>query len=437
MKAASTGKTLITAARRHWTALMLVLPAVLGIGSLAVLHLRAYGRTYYAEYPYYANPPEDPYILGDAMLVQKPYTGEIFLIDIAGRRAEVYGGSKLPGLKNMLPVFKSDLVMAARGKDGAFWLLHSPSSSTARLVKGGMDGFQEQAVLPVNDGFQIVLQEGKEPGLLRYINGDGEYFSALPYGGKSLEWKKRCGPGPGCNYPGKDLAEEFPGALLKGNTLIYGKERWQVPGSLPFMDGHVKGIFLKKDAAFIVPAENKKGEFNYLCRAGAKPQPAWQGYRYLKWLPRGGIKTHVTPGGAIWWGSDVQSGTAVAGTWKKRRIFLIANEEGTPLPPVEFPEAMLARTGADDWESVLLRASGNDLWFNLAGKYMAKLSAADPGKFELWKFPAVTMEKEYRSCGASDSDYALSVRAVSGGAMMTALDGVYLMDWAGALTKLY
>lgn len=108
------------------------------------------------------------------------------------------------------------------------------------------------------------------------------------------------------------------------------------------------------------------------------------------------------------------------------------DDGGVALPPVLLPKELLSAAGADEWRAVLLRASGGMLWFNLGGEYLARFPAASPEKFKLWKFPPVTMLKQY-----GRSDYARGVRAAGDGAMLAAVDGVYLMDWEGNLKKLY
>lgn len=411
----------LSAGRRPLAYLLLALPTLMGTGCWAVLLLRTTGITYHAEEPYYYQNPENPYLLGDAMLVQKPYTGEIFIIDTSGKRTEVSGPGSLR-LKNLLPLRRDRTVTAAHGRDGKLWLLLDDNGGTAELLKGGGAGFTQQASVPVEAGFPVRLENAKEPGIFRQTYAQGEYFAPLPYDGKALQWKQFCTSGPACRGTSKTEAEEYPDARLKGGTLVYGKERWLVPGGVTELKGGlVRGVFCRGEAVFFVPARDKGGRFDYLCRAGKKPQRG--GYdQFITQHPPHASIFHVTPGGAVWYLSG--------------KSFIIVNEDGTLLPPLRYPAAVRA-TGADERASVVLRAAGKEVWLNLEGKYLVKLHAGEPERHELWKFPAVTMTEYYYSGGYRTSDYAVSVRAVSSGAMLTAVDGVYLMDWGGGLKKLY
>jgi len=439
MKETGTRKILLRAGGAF--GLILIAAALLAIGALAALHLKARAVTVNAEYPYfyYGGTRAEMSMLGDAMLARRPYSGKIFLIDSSGRRAEVYRGYPARRFK-LFPVMEEDYVMAARGPDGALWLLQNPSTSTARLLLGGMDGFKEQAAFALPDACYLRLLAGRKPGLARYVSGDGDYFAGLPYSGKALAWEKKCASGPDCDYERKKAEEETPKALLKGETLAYGRDRWHVPGAENNYKGApFRGLPLKDGAVFFLPAKAKNGAFTYLCRTGSAPQPAWQGFPHDGMpLPHNGAKIWKTPGGAIWWRTNAHGNHAADRPGAAGHVYLIANEEGKALPPVKLSRAMLDRVGgAEEWNLVLLRASGDALWFNLNGKYLAKVSAADPDRFELWALPKISEKKEHFSEGAGSSGYAQAVKAVSGGVMIAALDGVHFMDWEGRRKKLY
>jgi hypothetical protein len=434
-------KLLSSGARRLKVLPLLVLPALLGLTGIMALHFRASRITEAAEFPYYSAYPADPYLLGDAMLIAKPYSGKLFLIDSAGKRAELARGSIFPALKYLLPELGEDEVMAARGDNGALWLLQFPSSTTARLLKGGIEGLKEQAAFSFQDGFPVFLEGGREACLARHINSEGDFFAAPPSDGQKVEWKKKRDRLQDCSSESKKRIKAWPVAQLKGEVLIYGGQRWQVPGVSKYLNNKTfQGLSLKNGPVFWVPAKGKNGYFTYFCRAGAGLQKVWPGYDYTArdFPPYGKPKIHTTLGGAVWWTARLVTNPATGETAARRRGVLVVNEEGTPLPPVSIPGALLSRAaGADETNLVLLRASGDTLWFNLDAKYMIKFSAADPGKYELWKFPEATERKKYFSCGGGSSEYARAVRAVSGGAMIAGLNGVYFMDWAGKKKKLY
>lgn len=439
MNATVVSKTLLKAARIF--GLIILAAALLAIGGLAALHLKVRTITANAEYPYfyYGGARAEMSMLGDAMLARRPYSGEIFLIDSSGRRTEVFRGYPSRRLKPF-PVMHEDYVMAARGRDGALWLLYNPSSATASLLSGGIDGFKERAALALPDAAYLRLLGGGKPGLARYVSDDGDYFAGLPYDGKALAWEKKCSSGPDCDYERKKAEEEAPKAILNGETLAYGRDRWHVPGAENNYKGApFRGLPLKDGAVFFLPAKAKNGGFTYLCRTGSAPQPAWQGFPYDGIpLPHNGAKIWKTPGGAIWWRINASGSHAADRPGAAGLVFLIANEEGKALPPVNLSRAMLDRVGGmAEWNLVLLRASGETLWFNLNGEYLAKVSAADPDKFELWAFPKIRWTKEPFTTGPGRTEYAKSVKAVSGGAMIAARDGVHFMDWEGRLKKLY
>lgn len=433
-------KLLSSGARRSKVLPLLALPALLGLTGIMALHFRASRVTEAAEFPYYSAYPEEPYLLGDAMLIGKPYSGKLFLIDSAGKRAELARGSIFPVLNYLLPELSEDEVMAARGNDGALWLLQFPSSTTARLLKGGIEGLKEAAAFSFQDGFPVFLEGGREPCLIRHTYSEGEFFAAPPSDGQKIEWTKKRDWRQDCSSESKKQIKAWPVAQLKGETLIYGGQRWQVTGVQSNYDNKpFHGLSLKNGPVLLLPAKGKNGDFTYFCRTGAGPQKIWPGYahvgRFMR--PAGYAKMHTTLGGAVWWMAKLHPDEIPGQARIWRAVSLIVNEEGQPLPPVTLPDALISRTGVDGLNLVLLRATGDTLWFNLDGKYMAKVSAGDPGKYELWKFPEATERKRYFSCGAGSSDYARAVRAVSGGAMIAGLNGVYLMDWAGKTKKLY
>jgi hypothetical protein len=400
---------------------LLALPALMGLAVMAALYAAAARITYYAEAPYVTDPDGEAG-LGDAMLVQKPYTGELFFIDSGGKRALIQKGARFPLTKGLMPKWERDAVLAARGTDGELWLLHSPAENRERLVKGGLDGFTEQAVIPIKDGFPVLFEIGNEPGLLKHINGDGDYSAPLPYSGGPLAWTKRCEESLSCSYTMRTGNAKTIPPRLEGASLVRGKDSWAVPGAGKLGDAYFT-LKLDSGEVYLVPAENGTGIFTYFCRSGAKAVIGWPGHIPYSGPPRAALPLS-TPGGAVWW-TDQES---LAGHY--RRIFLIANEEGRPLPPFRFSRQMIARTGTDEFRTTLLRAAGDDLWFNLHGKYMAKVKAGDPEQYQLWELPKLTI------FSFSNPDYALSAKAVTAGVILTALDGVYFMDWEGRKKKL-
>jgi len=415
-------------------ALVLVLPALLAVGGLAALHLRASREAFPVEVGYYSCLFPDTYLLGDAMLVHKPYSGRIYLIDKAGKRAELVRGSFFPRLRLLLPAMDEDNVMATRGRDGTFWLLHQ-SGNTASLFSGGINGFTERAKIPLEEGFPVWLLGFNRPGLMRHTS-KGVYFADLPYGGAAINWGKRYEGRSADARENELLLAGLPSPSLRGSTLVYGKDHWQVPGNLEQTDPAPFPAFqLNGKASFFVPAEGKHGLFTYYCRSGAAAQAVWPGYARQP-LSYYHLRTTIwpTPGGAAWWRAEDRTTG-----FHREPVFLIVNEEGKALPPVRFPGAMIKEAGTDQLsDAILLRASGDDLWFNLAGKYLARLSAGKPDQYKLWKFPELTPVLQHHGCCLSSYDnYALSVKPVGGGAMLAALDGVYFMDWNGNSKKLY
>lgn len=416
------------AARPRSLFLLLLLPTLVSLGSLAALDIKAGKVAMSAKCSLYLTELVDQNPLGDAMLVQKPFSGEIFLIDGSGRRAEVAGGEQYAGFP--LRSMRNIDAMAARGKDGNLWLLYAPSTSTARLAGGGIGGFSERAVIKYPDDSPIFLLGGKEPGLVMSRYNDGDYFAPLPYDGKGLEWKKICSEGPGCDHVSKKLEEETPSAFFSGDTLSHGKDKWVLPGSeKPGKNRPVKGFLLRDRPAFLVEAEIKGGPFTYFCRSGAKPQLIWPGYRPGYRGPR-----LMTSHGALW------TKTARLRGADSGLHFLILDEAGKGLPPFKLPDDVIAGTGVNINKIILLKAAGGSVWFNAGGKYLLKADAAGPGKAEMWRLPPIAERPIFiLGLGGSprDEDYYNAVTPVSGGIIVAALDGVYFMDWAGNLKKIY
>lgn len=418
------------AGSRIRTALLLALPVLLSIGWATALHLKARNITIFAEFPYYIGYPEYPYALAGAMLVQKPYTREVFMIDSAGKKAEITRGSLFPAMKHLVPKLEDNSVITARGKDGALWMMQHPSSYTARLLTGDISGFKEQAMLPFYERYPIWLERGEDPVLTRHIDGEGDFFACLPYNNGKIVWRKYTKKWPACDYGSKKSKTAPPDAIIKKEILLYGKESWHLPGAQD-QESPLFGYRFKTGFAYLIAAKGKNGPFTYFLHTGAKPQPAWPGYAKNGGppQPRYGSRISQTVTGALWW-RDWEINDPVY-------VYLVINEEGEPLPPFRLSSAMLKQAGVNGRNAVLLRATGNTAWINLEGKYMAKVSATDPARFTLWKFPKTTFSKARFLNVSHEACYALSVRAVTVGAMITAMNGVYLMDWEGKLKKLY
>ncbi len=429
-------KVISTAARLAAIALLLAAPALASLAALRTLNSRARQVTLpVADYhgfsaldAYTGAPPSD-----GTMLVQKPFTGEMFMIGENGRRAVIKPGGETrgAGFTYLFPDMTYAGARTARGTGGETWVLYMNSYRSGRLLSGGPDGFTERAAL--NGGGIPDLTGGRNPGIL-YRMPDGIFYSAMPSGTAGLEWKKIGATNAQAHaylmnkYLGEGAAAEF---RSDGKTLAHGSNRWTIPGALG-TNVPVPGLRLADGPAFLVPAKSSAGYTTYLCRPGAKAEAVWPGY----FSPR--VNVSITPDGTAW--AKTGKSNIAAADWAKVAsqdfkeefldpVFYIITRNGKALPPVKAGD-IAKKTGVTDGRLYLLRAAAGSLWFNAGDKYLVKADAGNTRNFVLWELPHTAASNAWRVREGA-------VSATFNGILIAAADGVYFMDWDGAQKKIY
>lgn len=422
------------------SALLLTLPVLPPFIGLAALRHKAAEVTWpvYALVVHSDAPQDAPGV----MLVQKPFTGEVFLIDEAGRRAAVFPEDSARGLPNYLfpvPAFVRGQTMAA--PDGSVWVYCDRYDKPAVLMSGSAaGGLKLRAELP--DSWRADFVRGKVPGIIERRK-DGFYYAQLNPGDKPLKWEnirkisgeaeKRWVAGTGAEalldaFRRARLAEAPGVAVLSadGRTVTAGGGKWLVPGALG-PKAPLIGVKLGDGINYIVPArEGKDAQAAYLCPPGKAARRLWPDYF------RVGMNLRTAPDGTLWGYnrvSMVELARAGAGAISKEALhsprFNILTREGRSIESFAL-DAILRDLHALKGDIALVREEKGSLWFTIGNSHLVKIGTNPQGPYSAWKLPDSVREKYWRS----------TLLATSNGIIIAAMDGVHFMDWEGRSKKL-
>lgn len=424
-----------TAAGMSAVALLLAAPALSSLAALGWLDLEARKVTLPVSYMFAPMYGPDKY-LGSArareldsslMLVQKPFYGEVFLIDKEGNRAIINPGGQagtLEGFPYFLPgpdlsIFAGEIATDhITGPDGVTWVFYMRRDKGVILSGNMKTGLTERA--QVSDAWSMHLLGGKEPGLL-HQRSDGDYFAALPPGKGGLKWKKISSLDDGyLDFLGKKAYREGIVAVFRddGKTLEYRGQRWTIPGPLRNNVPAV-GVELADGMNFIVPGVKGDQYVSWLCSPDGKTRIIWRE------LFQTGRNLRVTPDGAVWGVKrDITAAPGGKNIKYMKQEFYVLTPEGKAFSGIG-PDGILPLVGYVDDALTPLRARDGWLWFSAADKYMVKVEAENPSNSKAWRLPKGVKEKVNLVSPSKD------------GVFITGIDGVYFMDWDGVSRKIY
>jgi hypothetical protein len=427
------------AAKVLFSALLLAAPVLPPFIGLAALRIKAAEVTW----PVFSLTIQSgaPQGAPGVMLVQKPFTGEVFLVDENGRRATVFPEDSARGLPNYffpVPAFVRGQTMAA--PDGSVWVYADRYDKPGVLMNGSAAaGLKLRATLP--DSWRANFVRGKAPGILERRK-DGFYYAQLVPGTEPLSWKnireltgeaeKRWIAGTGAEA----LLDAFlrgkvagaPGVALlsaDGRTVTAGGGKWTVPGALGPKSPLI-GVKLGDGINYIVPAREGKDYAAYLCPTGKKARRLWQGYF------RVGTNLWTAPDGTLW-GYDKKSHitstvTSVSGISKAEfdsPRFSILTREGRSIESFTL-DAILRDLHSLEGDIALVREEKGELWFTIGNAFLVKTGTNPHGPYSVWKLPESVREKYWRN----------TLLATRNGILIAAMDGVHFMDWEGRPRKL-
>lgn len=427
------------AAKVLFAALLLTLPVLPPFIGLAALRIKAAEVTW-PVYPLVLN-SDGPEAAPGVMLTQKPFTGEVFLIDEAGRRAVVFPEDSARGLPNYffpVPAFVRGQTLSA--PDGSVWVYCNRYDKPAVLLNGSAAaGLKLRSTLP--DSRRAYFVRGKVPGIVERRKY-GVYYAPLQTGTGPLEWKKvgsmhaeaakRWIVGTGeealldAFLRGK-LAEAPGVAVLSTDdrTVTSGGGKWSVPGALGPKSPLI-GVQLGDGMNYVVPAREGKDYAAYLCPPGKSARRLWRDYFRL------GANLWAAPDGTLWGynkkSSIVLTVRKLSGVTKKEfdsPQFNILTREGKSIESFRL-DNMLRDLPAAKGDIALVREEKGELWFTIGNAYLVKTGANPNGPYSAWKFPESVREKYWRS----------TLLATRNGILIAAMDGVHFMDWEGSSRKL-
>lgn len=426
------------AAKVLLSALLLAAPVLPPFFGLAALRAKA-AEVAWPVYPLVLS-TDAPEAAPGVMLAQKPFTGEVFLVDGEGRRAAVFPADTDRGLPNYffpVPSFVRGQTLAA--SDGSVWVYCNRYDKPAVLMNGSAAaGLKLRATLP--DSRRAYFVRGKVPAIIERRK-DGSYYAPLQPGTGPLEWKKIGMPAAAAKRwlagSGEEaLLDAFFRASLAGapgvgtlsrdgRTVTSGGEKWTVPGALGPKSPLI-GVKFNDGINYIVPAGEGKDYAAYLCPPGKAARRLWQGYFRV--------------GANLW---PAQDGTLWGYNRKLRVEVTVKNIFGTTKTDLESPQFnILTRDGRSiesfrldqilrdlpgaKGEIALVREENGELWFTLGNAYLVKTGTNPHGPYSYWKLPQSVEEKYWRS----------NLLATNNGLLIAALDGVHFMDWEGLSRKL-
>lgn len=428
------------AAKVLLSALLLAAPVLPPFAGLAALRAKAAEVTR-PVYPLVLN-SDAPEAAPGVMLTQKPFTGEVFLIDEAGRRAAVFPEDPDRGVPNYffpVPSFVRGQTVSA--SDGSVWVYCNRYDKPAVLLNGSAAaGLKLRATLP--DSRRAYFVRGKVPGIVERRK-DGAYYAPLRTGTGPLEWEKigsmpaqaakRWIVGTGeealLNAFLRGVLSGAPGVAVlstDGRTVASGGEKWTVPGALGPKSPLI-GVKLGDGINYIVPAGDNKDYAAYLCPPGKAARRLWQGYF------RSGSNLWSAPDGTLWGynrRSRVESTVKTIFRTTKKELespqFNILTRDGRSIESFGLDQILIDLPGANG-EIALVREANGDLWFTVGNTYLVK-TGTNPHRnpYSSWKLPQSVQEKYWRS----------NLLATRSGLLIAAMDGVHFMDWEGSSRKL-
>lgn len=357
------------------------------------------------------------------VLVQKPFSGEAFLMDKDGNRSMIEPAGSKPGVFS-LPSLNLAHGETLAGPAGEIWVLYS-RMGRGRLLGGNMKtGFTAQG--DVGRIWNFGLLGGKEPGLLERREEEN-YFAPLPPGKNGLDWTKVSSGTKGyLSFLGEKYRRDGIAAVFNkdGKTLEYRGKRWTVPGAegrrLP-----EPGIELADGMNFFIPTETKNDRATWLCRPNGKVELIWPEY----FRPTMNLK--VAPDGTVWGKTETKKiskfRSALGGYSLMKQpapVFYILTADGRALSGIK-TDQVVEKAGVAYGKIDLAHSAGDNLWFVSGSKYLVRTSLKDARDVKVWKLPAVIRE------------WLDQVSPSADGVFITAADGVYFMDWNGNSKKLY
>lgn len=420
-------------------ALLLTAPVLPPFIGLAALRVKAADVTWPVFPPgfRYGSPPAAPGV----MLVQKPFTGEVFLIDGEGRRAAVFPEDPARGLPNYffpVPAFVRGRTM--EDPAGGVWVYCDRYDRPGVLMHGSAaGGLKLRAELPHSWSADFV--RGKVPGIIERRR-DASYYAPLQTDKGPLKWEKvESAPGEAAKRwlagTGEEaLREAFlraklaaaPGvAVLAADrrTVTAGGGRWTVPGALD-PKSPLPGVELGDGTNYVVAAREGEEYSAFLCPPGKKARRLWQGYF------RAGTNLWQAPDGTLWGYnrktrvvSTVKRFTGTARTELDSPLFNILTREGKSVEAFTLG-AVLSELRPPEGDIALVREEKGELWFTIGNAYLVKTGTNPHGPYTAWKLPVSVREKYWRS----------TLAATRAGILVAALDGVHFVDWEGRARKL-
>ncbi|HCC46871.1 MAG TPA: hypothetical protein DEQ38_01950 [Elusimicrobia bacterium] len=427
------------AVKALFAALLLAAPALPPFIGLAILR----GKSAEVTWPVFpltiqADAPQDA---PGVMLVQKPFTGEVFLIDEEGRRAAVFPDDSARGLPNYffpVPAFVRGQTMA--GPDGSVWVYADRYDKPGVLMNGSAaGGLKLRAAMP--DSWRANFVRGKVPGIVERRK-DGYYYAQLTPGDGPLKWEnvknitgeaaKRWITGTGAEalldaFLRSRLAEAPGVAVLAadGRTVTAGGGKWTVPGALG-PKAPLIGLRLGDGMSYVVPAREGKGYAAYLCPPGKAARRLWGDYF------RPGANLWAAPDGTLWGysrkSSIVLTVRKLSGASKKEfdsPQFNILTREGKSIESFRLDNVLRDLPEAEG-DIALVREEKGELWFTIGNGYLVKTGANPNGPYSAWRFPESVREKYWRS----------TLLPTRNGILIAAMDGVHFMDWEGKAKRL-
>lgn len=356
------------------------------------------------------------------VLVQKPFSGEVFFVDKDGNRSMIEPAGPEAGLLSM-PNLSLAYGEAIGGPAGEVWVLYS-KMGRGRVLGGSMKtGFT--TLRAVGSIWSSSLIAGNEPGLLERSEND-YYYSPLS-GKNALERKKVSFRKEGyMRFLGEKHLREGAAAVFGkgGKTLEYRGKRWSIPGveawQLP-----EPGVELADGMNFLVPLKTKDGYATWLCRPNGKAEMIWPEYFRLM------QNLKAAPDGTVWGKKETRMLSkfkiALGGYSRLAQeapLFYILTSDSKPLSGVK-ADQVVEKAGVDGGEIDLVHSAGDNLWFVSGSRYLVRTDQKGAGEVKVWKLPSVIRNR------------IKQVQASADGVFTAAADGVYFTDWEGKTRQIY
>jgi hypothetical protein len=429
-------------------AVLLAAPPLLSMVCLVIFNITLQ-QIYFPLYrrdAQYKNLPGSSYLPGSPiekessrrLFAQRPFTGEVFLLDTAGRKTVILPGqeeSRFPRTFSFFPTLYIPFNVNSMVTDssGEIWIVLSKRSWTGILSGRPGTGFRLRTEIATGDWIDLI--GGKKPMLYRREN-DEQYVCALPPANGRLQWTKIAKHGINSVIREK-YRKEAGYAELSDNlkVLIYGKKRWALPAAA-FHPKLVPGFYLKDGIGFIVEYRKDGRKYSVLCRPDGKTTSLPLQFDYFN-HPYG---PQMAPDGTFWnrkleraqltWAAENKLRTEGGDARFAGATFDILTSEGRALR-VKL-DGVLRATRVNNGNIRLVHAKGDHLWFSVGNKFMAKTSAQDTENFRLWRLPQAPLQPRMESYGLLWD----TISPATDGIFITGTKGVYFMDWEGRIRKL-